>query len=144
MESRNAKFLENDLVSGNGKFSDTFEKDHHQSQAPGPSHRLTVINTYEVESGIRQPIIEGPSTSEPMDLIIEEHQNVEQPIERPVEQQVPHEETTLRRSTRVRNSAIPRDHVVYLQESDYNVGVEHDPETFSQTVSSKDLTYGMK
>ena len=36
------------------------------------------------------------------------------------------------------NSAIPSDYVVYLQESDYNVGVEHDPKMFSQVVSSKD------
>ena len=55
MESRNAKFLENDLVSGNGQFLDTLpEKDHHQSQAHGTSHRLTSIHTYEVENDIRR------------------------------------------------------------------------------------------
>ena len=87
MESRNKKFLDNDLVSGSGQFPDTlFEKDHHQSEAPSPSHRLTVIHTHEVESGIRQSIIEDPRTSEPMDLIVEEHQNVEQLIKRLVEQ----------------------------------------------------------
>ena len=89
MESRNTKFLENDLVSGNGQFQDNFsEKDHHQSQAPGLSHRLNVIHTHEVESGIRQPIIEEPCTSKPMDLIVEEHQNVKQLIEPSIEQQV--------------------------------------------------------
>ena len=87
MESRNKKFLDNDLVSESGQFPDTLsEKDHHQSEAPGPSHRLTVIHTHEVESGIRQSIIEDPRTSEPMDLIVEEHQNVEQLIKRLVEQ----------------------------------------------------------
>ena len=87
MESRNVKFLENDLVSGSGQFHDTLsEKDHHQSQAPGPSHRLIALHTHEVESGIRQPIIEDPCTSELMDLIVEERQNIEQPIERLVEQ----------------------------------------------------------
>ena len=99
MESRKENFLKNDLVSGSGQFHDTlFEKNHHQSQALGLTHRLTVTHTHAVESGIRQPIIEDPHTSKPMDLIVEEHQNVEQPIERPVEQQVPHEETTLRGS----------------------------------------------
>ena len=89
MESRNTKFLENDLVSGNGRFQDNLsKKDHHQSQAPSLSHRLTVIHTHEVESGIRQPIIEEPRTSKPMDLIVEEHKNVEQLIEPSVEQQV--------------------------------------------------------
>ena len=52
---RNAKFLENDLVSGSGQFLDTLpEKDHHQSQAHGTSHRLTSIHTFEVESDIRR------------------------------------------------------------------------------------------
>ena len=35
------------------------------------------------------------------------------------------------------NSAIPSDYVVYIQESDYNIGVEHDPKMFSQAVSSR-------
>ena len=37
VESRKAKFLKNDLVS----------------EDPGPSHRLTVIHTHDVETGIR-------------------------------------------------------------------------------------------
>ena len=101
MESRNAKFLENDLVSGSGQFHDNlFERDHYQGQDLGPSHRLTIIHTHRVESGIRQPIIQDPRTSRPIDHIIEDQQNVEQQIEQPVEQQVPDEETMLRRSTR--------------------------------------------
>ena len=139
VESRNEKFLENDLVSGSGQFHENLsERDHYQGQAPGPSHRLFVIHTHEVESGIRQTIIYDPCTSEPIDHVIEDQQNVEQPIEQPVEQQVPHKETMLRRSIRVRNLAIPSDYVVYLQESDYNIGVEHDPQTFSQAISSKE------
>ena len=107
VESRNEKFLNNDLVSGSDQFHDNLSKrDHYQGQAPDPSHRLSAIHTHEVESGIRQPIIQDPYTSEPRDHVIEDQQNVEQSIEQPVEQQVPHEETTLRRSTRVKNSAI--------------------------------------
>ena len=37
------------------------------------------------------------------------------------------------------NSTIPSDYFVYLQELDYNIGVEHDPKTFSQAISSKEL-----
>ena len=114
------------------------ERDHYQGQAHGPSHRLSVIHTYEVESGIRQPIIQDPRTFEPIDHVIEDQQNVEQPIEQSVEQQVPREETMLRRYKRVRNSSIPSDYVVYLQESNYNIGAEHDPETISQVISSKE------
>ena len=44
-------------------------------------------------------------------------------------------DTTLRRSTIVKKSAIPSDYIVYLQESDYNIGAENDPETFTQAMS---------
>ena len=37
------------------------------------------------------------------------------------------------------NSTIPSDYFVYLQELDYNIGVEHDSKTFSQAISSKEL-----
>ena len=115
MESRNAKFLENDLVDGSGQIHDTlFERDHYQAQTSGSSHKLIVIHTHEVEMGIRQPVIENPQTFEPVDRVFEEQQNVEQSIEHPVEQQVPHEETTLRRSIGFRSLAIPSDYVVYL------------------------------
>ena len=74
-------------------------------------------------------------------VIDEEYQdNVEQPTEQPVEQQVPQEsdEVTLRRSTRVKRSAIPSDYIVYMQESNYNIGAANDPKTFSQATSSKE------
>jgi len=65
-------------------------------------------------------------------------------LPRTFEQQVePHtsqedDGTTLRRSTRPKRSAIPDDYVVYLQESDYNIGAENDPESFSQAMSCKE------
>ena len=46
----------------------------------------------------------------------------------------------LRRSTRVRRTVISDDYMVYLQESEYNVGVEDDPETFSQAMSCNKST----
>ena len=67
------------------------------------SHRLTVVYTHEVETGIRKPIIEVPHTFEPIHHVVEEPQNAKQPIEQMVKQQVPHEEATSRRSTRVKN-----------------------------------------
>ena len=48
------------------------------------------------------------------------------------------DEVTLRKSTRVKRSAIPSDYVVYLQDSYYNIGAANDPETFSQAMSSKE------
>ena len=100
---------------------------------------MTIIHTHEVETSIRKPVIKNPQTFELVDRVVEEQQNVDQQIEHSVEQQVPHEETTLRRSTRVRNLAIPSDYIVYLQELDYNIGAEHDQETFSQAISSKEI-----
>ncbi|RVX03485.1 Retrovirus-related Pol polyprotein from transposon TNT 1-94 [Vitis vinifera] len=49
-----------------------------------------------------------------------------------VEQHHPQEnvDSTLRRSTRLRKTIIPSDYVVYLQESDYDIGAENDLETF--------------
>ena len=136
MKSRNTKFLENELIGGSGQVHDTlFERDHYQGQTFDSSHRLSVIYTHKVETGIRQLVIENPQTLELVDHVVEEQQNAEQPIESLVEQ-VPHEETTLRRSTRVRNSVIHSDYVVYLQELDYTIRAEHDSKTFSQAISS--------
>jgi hypothetical protein len=63
----------------------------------------------------------------------------EEPLvnEQPVGQLDPQEnvDPTLRRSTRMRKTAIHEDYYVYLQESDFNVGAENDPETFSQAIS---------
>ena len=60
-------------------------------------------------------------------------------IDQLVDQQIPQENdvATLRRSSRVRKSAIPNDYIVYLQELDYNIGAENDLETFSQAMISK-------
>ena len=46
-------------------------------------------------------------------------------------------DSTSRRSTRVRKSTIPSDYIIYLQEFDYNIGIENDPEMFSQAISCK-------
>ena len=50
-------------------------------------------------------------------------------------------DATLRRSTRTKKSAIPSDYVVNLQESNYNIGVENDPESFSQVMSCKESEF---
>ena len=55
------KFLENDLISGSGQIRDTLsERDHYQGHTSGSSHRLTFKHTHEVETGIRQPVIDNP------------------------------------------------------------------------------------
>ena len=145
VESRNAKFLENDLISGSDKFQDiVYEKGHYEDQSSGSSDRLIVIHTLQVQPSVRQPLPEVPHIAD-IDLVDqvaneEISEIVEQLIEQQVDQQIPQEndEATLRRSTRVRKSAIPNDYIVYLQELDYNIGAENDPETFSQAMSFKE------
>ena len=65
MESRNAKFLENDLIGGSDQFQDiTSEKDHYKAQPSDSSDRLIVIHTPQVQTGVRRPIIEVPQAVE--------------------------------------------------------------------------------
>ena len=49
---------------------------------------------------------------------------------------------TLRSFTRERKSVIPSDYVVYLQESDFNVGAVNDPITFHKQGIAKNQIYG--
>ena len=144
VESRKAKFLKNDLISGSDQFQDiVYEKDNYEGQPSGSSDRLIVIHTPQVQLSVRQPFPEVPHIADInlVDQVANEEilEIVEQPIKQQVDQQIPQEndEETLRRSTRVRKSTIPNDYIVYLQELDYNIGAENVPETFSQAMSSK-------
>ena len=61
VESRNEKFLENDLISGSDQFQDiVYEKDHYEGQSSGSSDRLIVIHTPQVQPSVRQPFPEVP------------------------------------------------------------------------------------
>ena len=60
VESRNAKFLKNDLISERDQFQNiVFEKDHSDIQPSTPSSNMIVIcNTNQVQTGVEQPAIE--------------------------------------------------------------------------------------
>ncbi|RVW25894.1 Retrovirus-related Pol polyprotein from transposon TNT 1-94 [Vitis vinifera] len=147
VESRNAKFLEYDLVSGSDQFRNIVSDiDHTESQPSTSSDRLFIVhNTPQVQSGVErtitevQPVVEVPQVVDniPVDQIDQEFPDTSgQQVE-------PHTSledigATLRRSTRTKRSAIPNDYVVYLQECDYNIGAENDPESFSQAMSCKE------
>ena len=109
MESRNAKFLENDLAGGSDLF---FERELPSTS----SKRLIVIqNIPWVQMGVTQPINEDPQTiaGNVVDQVVHQVPNT---VEQPARQHDPHGnvELTLRRSTRVRKSAVPDDYIVYL------------------------------
>ena len=124
------------MISGSDQLRDLGSKiDYIESQPPTSIERLVVIHTPQVQRDDEQDMIGIPQ------LVVDNlvyHQNPEND-EQPVEQHEPQEnvDTTLR-STRVRKSAIPSDYIVYLQEFDYTIGVENDPETFDQAMSYKE------
>ena len=62
MESRNAKFLENDLISGSDHIRNIVsKKDHSESQPSTSSDRLIIVHsTPQVQISVEQPIIEVP------------------------------------------------------------------------------------
>ena len=124
MESRNAKFLENDLISGSDKFRNiSSERDHYEVEPSGIGNRLLIIPTPQVKMGVRQPVIEVPQVveSDHIDQVVseEQHDDIEQAGEEPVGQfPQQDDQAALRRSTRVKKTTIPSDYVVYLRESD--------------------------
>uniref|UniRef100_A0A2N9FGB3 Retrovirus-related Pol polyprotein from transposon TNT 1-94 n=1 Tax=Fagus sylvatica TaxID=28930 RepID=A0A2N9FGB3_FAGSY len=142
VESRNAKFLENDLINGSDQTKNIVsEKDHSESQPSTSSDRFFfVYSTPQVQTGVKQPIIEVPQAADdiPVDQVVQELPRIfEQRVESHTFQE--YDGTTFRRSIRPKRSAIPNDYVVYLQESDYNIGAENDPEFFSQAMSCKEF-----
>ena len=75
MESRNAKFLENDLISGSDQFQDIVsEKDHYEGQPSGSSDILIIIHTPQVQPSVRQLFHEVPHIADidPIDQVANE------------------------------------------------------------------------
>ncbi|RVX13207.1 Retrovirus-related Pol polyprotein from transposon TNT 1-94 [Vitis vinifera] len=76
---------------------------------------IFIHNAHQVQTGDGQPIIEVPQIAydNPIDQVVQDSPKI---VEQPVEQYDPQENvnTTLRRSTRARKTAIPSDCVVYL------------------------------
>ncbi|KAL0433573.1 UNVERIFIED_CONTAM: Retrovirus-related Pol polyprotein from transposon TNT 1-94 [Sesamum latifolium] len=98
-----------------------------------------VHNTPTVQTRVEKSIQTVPQVDdhEPVDPVVP---HIPKNVEQPVGQQAPPEnvDTTLRRSTRIKRSPIPSDYMVYLQESEFNVGAKNDPETFSQAMISRE------
>ena len=91
VESRNAKFLENYLISGSDQFQDiVYEKDHYEGQPSSLSDRSIVIHTPQVQPSMRQPFLEVQhiASIDPVDQVGKEEilEIVEQPNEQQVDQ----------------------------------------------------------
>ncbi|KAL0453457.1 UNVERIFIED_CONTAM: hypothetical protein Slati_1323800 [Sesamum latifolium] len=118
VESRNAKFLEDDLISGSDKgLSIRSNLDHSESQPSTSSNGLIVVvhNTPTVQTHVEQPIQTIPQVDdhEPVDPVVS---HIAKNVEQPVDQQAHPEnvDATLRRSTRIKRSAISGDYMIYL------------------------------
>ena len=125
VETRNAKFLENDQVSGSIQPQNIIFEEHPISMQSSDElvmipHPIIHNNLMEDESTINVPSVTEPTVTE----------NLASPS------RVAGQEETLRRSSRVKKSAIPSDYIVYLQESDFDIGKCDDPTTFSQAMNS--------
>jgi transposase InsO family protein len=119
VETGNARFLENGEISGSDKPQNVVIQEV-RVQVPLPITSKenvvpTVVQSFDnVEQVIDQSLHDEIITNEP---IIEESQEI-----------------ALRRSQRERRSAISDDYVVYLQESDFDIGTSKDPVSFSQAI----------
>jgi hypothetical protein len=119
VETGNARFLENCEISGSDKPQNVVIQEV-RVQVPLPitfkeNVVPTVVQPFDnVEQVIDQSLHDEIITNEP---IIEESQGI-----------------ALRRSQRERRSVISDDYVVYLQESDFDIGTSKDPVSFSQAI----------
>ncbi|RVX07413.1 Retrovirus-related Pol polyprotein from transposon TNT 1-94 [Vitis vinifera] len=124
VESRNAKFLEYDLVSGSDQFRNIVSDiDHTESQPSTLSDRLFIVhNTPQVQSGVEQTIVE-------VQPVVEVPQAVDDILVDQVDQELPNTSE---------QQVEPHTSLEDIGECDYNIGTENDLESFSQAMSCKE------
>ncbi|KAL0295040.1 UNVERIFIED_CONTAM: Retrovirus-related Pol polyprotein from transposon TNT 1-94 [Sesamum angustifolium] len=104
---------------------EVFEEDQVSSKTLG---ELTVYPDY-------PPSIKGKQSNQEQSPT-KDNENVEPST---LNNQNQDENVEVRRSSRVKKSAISSDYIVYLQESDFDIGLENDPTSFSQAMSSENF-----
>ena len=93
---------------------------------------MTHKEKWSVNELLTDPPIQNSHEEVVSEPVIQEPQQVVQTAPQSLDQ------SDLRRSSRVRKSAIPSDYVVYLQETDYMSGLNQDPISFSEAMSRTD------
>ena len=126
IETGNAKLIENGEVSGSAK--------------------KQIVDINKIRVNVSLPINISTSTIvSHVVLELQEQNNGEQHLneEAPQEEHNPPQTNinepqgiALNKPVRVKRSAISDDYVVYLQESDYDYGIDNDPVSFSQAINS--------
>jgi len=141
VEARNARFLEEFQTGVSGSHKVVIEE--MQETAPSGSgvepggliptmaqHPPIRIPTY--EEVIPEPLIQDSHEDVANGAVIQEPLPVVETAPQPLDQ------PEIRRSSRVKRSAISSDYVVYLQETDYVSGLNQDPITFTEAMSRTD------
>ncbi|KAF7812745.1 Retrovirus-related Pol polyprotein from transposon TNT 1-94 [Senna tora] len=121
VESRNAKFLENDTFSGSDQFHDLVNENDHEviPTTSGQGETIVLIDSHPIEV-IREHNVVSPIPSDHVERnsdILEEapHNAQEEPQEEfYIEQHQPPQEVELRRSQRAKKPAISNDYMVCM------------------------------
>ena len=133
-ETSNAKFIEDVELSGREPLRKVVFEEESVSIpiiTTGHGHIIFDDTIQNVQS-----ITKIQDTHEiPLTLVMEPIQVHEEVTQQPQEPQV---QVPLRRSTRERRSTISDDYVVYLQEHEFDMGLEDDPISVSQVKQSSD------
>ncbi|KAM1705943.1 hypothetical protein ACFX2K_028156 [Malus domestica] len=126
VEARNAKFLEDHELSGS-EFPRNIEieKINEANESSSKEGRLVVFQeNHSIDIPEKQPVQVEPLHEE------QAHEELT-----PQNEQIEDHGVVIRKSTRIKKPAISSDYVVFLQESDYDVGPLNDPCLFSQAMN---------
>ena len=124
-ESINAKILEDSEPSGSVcPQMIEFEETQELTETPLPQGHLIVLKKIQNEYLKPQSITEQSTHEEQVHI-------------EPTQTLPNTEQVELRRSSRIIRPAISSDYIVYLQESDFDVGPKDDPKLFSQAMSGE-------
>ncbi|RVW13644.1 Retrovirus-related Pol polyprotein from transposon TNT 1-94 [Vitis vinifera] len=132
-ETGNAKFIEDVELSGRKQLRKVvFEKESVSIPTTGHGHIMfddTIQNVQLITEIQDTPEISPTQVMEPIQV----HEEVTQQPQQPQQPQV---QVPLRRSTREKRSTILDDYVVYLQEHEFDMGLEDNPISVSQVKQS--------
>lgn len=124
VETGNARFIENDEISGSDEPRNAIIQVGYKVPLPIALPNVVIPTIVE-----QHDVMEQQTNNQPHNKIVTNEEIVEQP-----------QEIALRRSQRERRSAISNDYVVYLQESEFDIGIIKDPISFSQAMESDNYT----
>jgi hypothetical protein len=125
VESMNRKFLE-DLEHSGSAYPQMIELEEAQELTNAHLSKGRLIMFKEIQTDCLEP-----------QLISEQSTHEEQVHIEPTQPPPNEEEVGLRRSSRIIRPATSSDYIVYLQESNFDVGPKDDPNSFSQAMSGE-------